>query len=173
MDAGVIPDKRGRNPPNFSVRETKINFLFINPQHCDARQCRRSIIKLERYRSKYETSSFDQVREMAMNYSLENALGTLRVQIPCLISNTKLVEEILTLLGEMPGVKALDINAITGNVRISYDEFVLTPSEIFDRFSLLRGIDSPGSVAFRDHSGKMFSEADGCHAPQMMVDACG
>lgn len=108
-----------------------------------------------------------------MNYSLENALGTLRVQIPCLISNTKLVEEILLLLGEMPGVKAFDINAITGNVRISYDEFVLTPSEIFDWFSLHRGIYFPGSVTFRDHSEKMFSGSEGCHAAQMMVDACG
>jgi len=108
-----------------------------------------------------------------MNCSLENALGTLRVQIPCLISNAELVKEILLLLDDMPAVKALDINAITGNVRISYDEFVLTASEIFDWFSLHKGIYFSGSFSFRDHSEKMFSESDGCHAPQMMVDACG
>ncbi len=65
-----------------------------------------------------------------MSYYLHEVPGRLRIKMPVLRRNPKLVQEIESLLRNFSGIKSSSVNSMTGSVVVNYDPDCVTSGAI-------------------------------------------
>lgn len=65
-----------------------------------------------------------------MDYYCHSIPGRLRIKTPIIRRNPVQIEKVRNLLQSVPGVTVFDINALTGSIKINYDDCTTNPETI-------------------------------------------
>ncbi|MGC8659768.1 MAG: HMA2 domain-containing protein [Desulfomonilaceae bacterium] len=96
-----------------------------------------------------------------MSFYLHNTPGRMRIKIPALKRNPNLADDLYALLHRRSGVKSLQINTLTGSIKINFDESMIKPSTLVGLLSLEGHLDPSRIVSTKKYMDKVFSEAGG------------
>lgn len=93
-----------------------------------------------------------------MNHYIHNTPGRLRLKIPSLKRNMPKIQEISLLLKERPGIEFLEINEITGSLKINYDRQKTDSKDLLKLLSEEGYVDIARLVPSHQYMDRMFSK---------------
>lgn len=93
-----------------------------------------------------------------MEFYLHSTPGRLRLKIPSLKRNADLVDELTLLLRGIDGVYSIDINPLTGSVKVNFDESRVTSAALLNLLSAEGHIDLSKLVSSSRYMDTLFSD---------------
>ncbi|MGO8880878.1 MAG: HMA2 domain-containing protein [Desulfomonilaceae bacterium] len=94
-----------------------------------------------------------------MGFYIHETPGRLRLKIPGLKRNVELADELTLLLREKRGIDSIDVNALTGSVKVNFDESQVTSTTLLNLLSQEGHIDLTKLVSSSRYMDTVFSEA--------------
>ncbi len=94
-----------------------------------------------------------------MGYYIHNTPGRLRLKIPQLKRNVRLADEISLLLNEKNGVQSVEINTLTGSLKVNFNDSVVSSNLLLNLLSQEGHVDLTKLVPSKNHMDSMFSGA--------------
>lgn len=93
-----------------------------------------------------------------MRFYIHEVPGRLRVKIPGLKRNFDLADELRLLLREKQGINSLEVNALTGSIKINFDESKVTSAALLNLLSMEGHVDLTKLLSSGKYIDKMFSQ---------------
>ncbi len=100
-----------------------------------------------------------ELEEIYMGCYIHRTPGRLRVKIPSLKRNVKLADELTLLLREKQGIDSIEVNSLTGSLKVNFDESQVTSTTLLNVLSQEGHIDMTKLVSSSRYMDTVFSEA--------------
>ena len=94
-----------------------------------------------------------------MGFYLHKTPGRLRVKIPGLKRNVELADELTLLLREKQGIHLIEVNPLTGSIKVNFDESQVTSNTLLNLLSQEGHIDLTKLVSSNRHMDTVFFQA--------------
>jgi hypothetical protein len=94
-----------------------------------------------------------------MGYYIHNTPGRLRLKIPQLKRNIRLADDLSLLLGEKNGVQSVEINTLTGSLKVNFNDSVVSSNSLLNLLSQEGHIDLTKLISSKNHMDSVFSSA--------------
>ncbi|MGA8833266.1 MAG: HMA2 domain-containing protein [Desulfomonilaceae bacterium] len=94
-----------------------------------------------------------------MDFYLHRTPGRLRLKIPGLKRNVELADELTLLLCEKRGIHLIKVNALTGSIKVNFDESQVTSDALLNLLSQEGHIDLTKLVSSSRYMDTVFSQA--------------
>ncbi len=94
-----------------------------------------------------------------MGFYLHETPGRLRLKIPGLKRNVVLAEELTLLLHEKQGIHLIEVNPLTGSIKVNFDESQVTSSTLLNLLSQEGHVDLAKLVSSSRYMDTMFFKA--------------
>ena len=94
-----------------------------------------------------------------MGYYIHNTPGRLRLKIPQLKRNIRLADDLSLLLGEKNGVQSVEINTLTGSLKVNFNDSVVSSNSLLNLLSQEGHIDLTKLISSKNHMDSVFSGA--------------
>jgi hypothetical protein len=94
-----------------------------------------------------------------MGYYIHNTPGRLRLKIPQLKRNIMLADEISLMLREKRGVQSVEINTLTGSLKVNFNDSIISSNSLLNLLSQEGHIDLTKLVSSKNHMDSLFSGA--------------
>ncbi|MDR3603382.1 MAG: hypothetical protein P4L38_02015 [Syntrophaceae bacterium] len=94
-----------------------------------------------------------------MGFYVHETPGRLRLKIPSLKRNVELADELTLLLCEKQGIDSIEVNALTGSIKINFDESQVTSTTLLNLLSQEGHIDLAKLVSSSRYMDTVFSQA--------------
>ncbi|MCL5124944.1 MAG: hypothetical protein M1511_10690 [Deltaproteobacteria bacterium] len=94
-----------------------------------------------------------------MGFYLHKTPGRLRVKIPGLKRNVELANELTLLLREKQGIHLIEVNPLTGSIKVNFDESQVSSTTLLNLLSQEGHIDLTKLVSSSRYMDTMFFQA--------------
>ncbi|MFH0959557.1 MAG: hypothetical protein V1897_12715 [Pseudomonadota bacterium] len=94
-----------------------------------------------------------------MGYYIHNTPGRLRLKIPQLKRNMMLADEISLTLREKTGVQSVEINTLTGSLKVNFNHSIVSSNSLLNSLSQEGYIDLSKMISSKQHMDSIFSDA--------------
>lgn len=94
-----------------------------------------------------------------MGYYIHNTPGRLRLKIPQMKRNITLADEISLMLREKRGVQSVEINTLTGSLKVNFNDSIISSNSLLNLLSQEGHIDLTKLVSSKNHMDSLFSGA--------------
>ena len=94
-----------------------------------------------------------------MGFYIHATPGRLRLKIPGLKRNVVLADELTRLLREKQGIDLIEVNPLTGSLKVNFDESQMTSTTLLNLLSQKGHIDLTKLVSSSRYMDTVFSEA--------------
>jgi hypothetical protein len=94
-----------------------------------------------------------------MDFYLHRTPGRLRLKIPGLKRNVELADDLTLLLREKQGIDSIEVNALTGSIKVNFDESQMTSTTLLKLLSQEGHIDLTKLVSSNRYMDTVFSQA--------------
>ena len=99
-----------------------------------------------------------ELEEICMVFYIHRTPGRLRVKIPSLKRNVELADELTLLLREKHGIHSIEVNALTGSLKVNFDESQVTSTTLLNVLSQEGHIDLNKLVSSSRYMDTLFSD---------------